>query len=137
MDQSALYSFLRHSRLGVLASVYEGTPQSALVGIAVTPQLEIIFDTVRNSRKYRNLHATSACSFVIGWSGEQTVQYDGEARELAPPALAVYQDIYFDAWPECRAHLTWPGITYFAVRPSWIRFSDFDQAPPAIVEFTF
>lgn len=137
MERSDLYSFLRQLKLGVLGSIHEGAPQAALVGIAVTPQLEVIFDTLRSSRKYRNLCATPACSFVIGWSGEQTVQYEGEARELAPPELAGYQDIYFDAWPECRAHLTWLGITYFAVRPSWIRFSDFDQAPPAIVEFTF
>ena len=65
------------------------------------------------------------------------MQYEGEARELEPPELATYQEVYFDVWPEFRAHLSWPGITYFVVRPTWIRFSDFDQAPPAIVEFTF
>jgi hypothetical protein len=34
--------------LGTLAS--GGSPQSALVGIAVTSELEIIFDTVKNVR---------------------------------------------------------------------------------------
>jgi hypothetical protein len=32
-----------------------GQPEAALVGFAVTPVLEIIFDTVRSSRKYPNL----------------------------------------------------------------------------------
>jgi len=26
---------------------------------------------------------------------------------------------------------------YFVVRPKWIRYSDFDQNPPLIQEFTF
>jgi hypothetical protein len=33
-------------------------------------------------------------------------------------------------------HLSWPGIVYFVVRPQWIRYSDFDQEPPLIREFT-
>jgi hypothetical protein len=32
--------------------------------------------------------------------------------------------------------LSWPGLTYFRVRPRWIRYSDFGQAPPLIAEFT-
>ena len=31
--------------------------------------------------------------------------------------------------------LSWPGIVYFRVRPTWIRFSDFSKDPPTIVEF--
>ena len=125
------------SKLGVLGSVYNNAPQSALVGFAVTPQLKIVFDTVRSSRKYRNLSARACCTFVIGWRGEQTVQYEGEARELSPPDLAYYQKIYLRAWPDGETHLAWPGLVYFVVRPRWIRFSDFDARPPLIKEFRF
>ena len=86
---------------------------------------------------YRNLKSRPACSLVIGWTGEQTIQYEGEARELESPELGRLQQIYFDVWPECRAHMSWPDITYLAVRPAWIRFSDFDQNPPLIQEFVF
>ena len=143
MTETDLYHFMTQCKLGVLASIGpERTPQSALVGIAVTPKLEIIFDTVRSSRKCPNLLATPACSFVIGWTGEQTVQYEGRAfelkrDELQSAELERYQPIYFDAWPECRAHLTWPDITYFMVRPQWIRYSDFAQSPPLMREFVF
>jgi pyridoxine/pyridoxamine 5'-phosphate oxidase len=138
MTEADLYTFLSQCRLGVLGSISNtGAPQAALVGIAVTPRLEIIFDTVKSSRKYPNLISTPACSFVIGWSGEQTVQYEGRAEELQPPDLEPYQETYFKVWPECRAHLSWPGIVYFVVRPSWIRYSDFDQGPPLIREFTW
>lgn len=127
-------------RLGVLGTIGPGgRPQSALMGIAVTEKLEIVFDTVRSSRKYPNLIARPACSFVIGgWGvGEQTVQYEGEAEELQPPELEGYQEIYFKAYPDGPTRLSWPGITYFVVRPNWIRYSDFDQNPPLIREFTF
>ena len=143
MTETDLHHFMTQRKLGVLASIGpERTPQSALVGIAVTRKLEIVFDTVRSSRKYPNLLATPACSFVIGWTGEQTVQYEGRAFELKRDELKGgelerYQPIYFDAWPECRAHLTWPDITYFVVRPQWIRYSDFAQNPPLIREFVF
>jgi len=125
-------------KLGVLGTIgAAGSPQAALVGIAVTPQHEIIFDTVTSSRKYANLVARPACSFVVGWAGEQTVQYEGEAEELGPPELERYQQIYFQAWPDGPARMSWPGIVYFVVRPAWIRYSDFDQNPPLIREFTF
>ncbi len=138
MTESDLYTFMAQCRLGVLGSICdEFSPQAALVGIAVTPRLEVIFDTLRSSRKYPNLVARPACSFVIGWAGEQTVQYEGEAKELESPELQRYQEIYFSVWPECRAHLNWPGIVYFVVRPRWIRYSDFDQNPPLIRELAF
>jgi hypothetical protein len=40
------------------------------------------------------------CSFVVGWTGEITVQYEGEARQPVGAALAHYQEVYFARWPE-------------------------------------
>jgi len=138
MTKSDLYAFLSSHKLGVLGSLSpNGAPQSALVGIAVTPDLEIVFDTVKSSRKYRNLMVRGGCSFAIGWGGEATVQYEGDAREPVGDELARYQQVYFKKWPDGPSRLSWPGITYFVVRPRWIRFSDFDQNPPLIQEFRF
>ena len=139
MNESDLYGFLLQWKLGVLGTIGpDGAPQSALMGIAVTRQLEIVFDTVKSSRKYPNLVARPACSFVIGgWNGpEQTVQYEGIAEELRSPELERYQQIYFAAWPDGPARMKWTGIVYFVVRPRWIRYSDFDQSPPIIREFS-
>jgi hypothetical protein len=138
MDPQTLYSFLLQHRYGVVSSLAaNGTPQSALVGIAVTPQLEIIFDTVKSSRKYPNLIARPVCSFVIGWSGEQTVQFEGLAAEPKGPDLDRCQKIYFSAWPDGPSRINWPGIAYFVVRPRWIRYSDYNQTPPLIDETTW
>jgi hypothetical protein len=138
MNKADLFKFMAGHKLGVLGSIsLDGSPQSALVGIAVTEELEIIFDTVASSRKYGNLLANPAASFVVGWSGETTVQFEGEAFHPLGAELARYQQVYFAAWPECRDHLSWPGIAYFVVRPKWIRYSDYDQRPPLIEEFRF
>ena len=136
--QAELYRFMASQRLGVLGTIGPtGTPQSALVGIAVTPKLEIVFDSVKSSRKYPNLIGRSACSFVIGGWGnvEQTVQYEGIAEELRSPELERYLEVYFKAWPDGLARMSWPGIVYFVVRPIWIRYSDFGQNPPVIFEW--
>ena len=138
MNQSELYNFMARCKLAVLSTTAaSGSPQSALVGIAVTPGLEIIFDTVKSSRKYPNLIARPSCSLVMGWEAEQTVQYEGEAVEPSGPELKRCQDIYFQTWPDGPSRLSWPGITYFVIRPTWIRYSDFDQNPPLIQEFLF
>jgi len=140
LTPAELFNLVRSQKLGVLGCLGpDNTPQSALVGIAITSQLEIVFDTVRNSRKYANLVARPACSFVIGgWdSGEQTVQYEGVAEELRSPALERFQEIYFGVYPDGRSRLAWPGIVHFLVRPRWIRYSDFDRRPPMIAELSF
>ncbi len=138
MTEADVQAFMAQFKLGVLGTIGgEGTPQSSLVGIAVTPELEIVFDTVKSSRKYPNLLARPGCSFSIGWAGEKTVQFEGIAEELKPPELARYQEIYFKTWTDGPERMSWPGICYFVVRPRWIRYSDFGQTPPLNLEFRF
>ena len=58
-----LLEFMRTQRLGVQASVHAGAvPQAALVGIAVTGSLELVFDTLTTTRKLVNLRGNSASS---------------------------------------------------------------------------
>jgi hypothetical protein len=138
MDRASIHAFITECRYGVVSSVGPNrVPQSALVGIAVTSELEIIFDTLKSSRKYPNLVERPECSFVIGWDGEQTLQLEGIATELISPSLQQYQEAYFAAWPDGRVRMSWPGIAYFVVRPKWIRYSDFDHQTPLVEEMTF
>ena len=138
MTKAELFEFISGCKLAVLASVSpEGVPQSALVGIAVSEELEIIFDTLDTTRKFRNLTANCRASFVIGWEGEKTAQFEGEAFLPEGGDLDRYKKIYFAAWPDGPARQSWPGMTYFVVRPRWIRYSDFDQRPSVVEEQSF
>ena len=138
MDRAAIYDFIASRPLAVLASLSpNGTPQSALIGIAVSPELEIVFDTVDTSRKYRNLRLNTSVSLVIGWDHEITLQYEGVAHQPIGAELQHYQEIYFAKWPDGPARLLWPGISYFIVRPRWIRYSDYNEGSRGIVEVNF
>lgn len=138
MTRTQLFDLIAKHKLGVLGYLSpQGVPRSALVGIAVTPELEIVFDTVSSSRKYGSLIANPAASFVIGWEGEVTVQYEGRAFQPTGADLARYQQVYFGAWPDGPDRLSWPGIAYFVVQPQWIRYSDFDRRPPLIEDLIF
>jgi hypothetical protein len=138
MTKDQLFAFIAEHKLAVLSTIgAKGTPQSALVGIAVTPELEIIFDTIKSSRKYGNLVANPAAAFVVGWTGKETLQYEGEAREPVGAELARCQATYFAYLPDGPGRLSWPGICYFVVKPKWIRFSDYGKTPALIEEFRF
>jgi pyridoxine/pyridoxamine 5'-phosphate oxidase len=129
-----LVDFIAACDLGVVSYLSpEGTPQSAVVGIAVTPDVEIVFDTVSSSRKYDCLKARAECSVVV-WRGEVTLQYEGIAEDTTDDR---YKEAYFRKMPDGRDRLSWPGITYFVVRPKWIRYSDYDARPAVIEEFSF
>jgi general stress protein 26 len=128
MQVEDLYRFLHEHKLGVLSTrTPNGSPQSALVGISVSPQLQIVFDTLTTTRKYTNLTADPRISFVIGWEREVTVQYEGIATEPKGEALRQAQEIYFQTWPDGVQRKSWPAITWFLVNPRWIRYSDFDS----------
>jgi nitroimidazol reductase NimA-like FMN-containing flavoprotein (pyridoxamine 5'-phosphate oxidase superfamily) len=140
MERTELLAYMLSQRLGVLGTLApSGEPQAALVGYAVTPDLEILFDTLQTTRKYRNMKANPRVSFTIGntaGSGdERTVQYEGVAEELAGDSLTRLQPVYFATWPDGVERKQWPHITWLVIRPSWIRYSDFNI--PLTQEWTF
>ncbi len=138
MSLNEVFKFLDGERLGVLATVAEdGTPEAALMGIVATPELELVFDTVKSSRKYPNIKKNPRVALVIGCSTEVTVQYEGIAEELAGEQLAKYKKIYFAKFTDGPARENWPGITYFVVKPKWVRYCDYNAATRRIEEQDF
>lgn len=130
---------MRLHRLAVQTSVSgAGLPQAALVGFAVTDQLEIVFDTLQTTRKAQNLEKNRHVALVVGgWvpDDERTVQYEGEADEPSGAELDRLKQVYFAAYPDGPARASWPGLIYIRVRPTWVRYSDYNRDPPEIVEF--
>jgi pyridoxine/pyridoxamine 5'-phosphate oxidase len=140
MKTAYLMDFIAKHRLGVLSTVSPGSaPESALVGIAVTDRLELVFDTLETTRKSENLRKNPKIAFVIGWDekNERTLQIEGVADEPKGAELARLKEVYFSVYPDGREREKWAGITYFRVRPTWARYSDFQAQPePIIVEFS-
>jgi uncharacterized protein YciI len=131
---SALVAFLRGAHHGVVSSIAEdGRPQSATVGLAVTGALELVFDTLGATRKATNLRRDRRASVVLT-RGAATAQIEGDADEPAGTERERLKLAYFEAFPDGRERAAWPGLTYFRIRPTWLRTTDFSRDPPAVVE---
>jgi pyridoxine/pyridoxamine 5'-phosphate oxidase len=127
---------IRHHRLAVVATVSaDNEPEAALVGFAITDQFELIFDTLDRTRKCQNLRASSKIAVVIGWDEEISIQYEGRADEPSGAELDRLKKVYYKVYPDGPARQQWPGITYFRIRPSWVRYSNFND-PVTIIEFS-
>ncbi len=134
-----LLAYMRGHRLAVVATVGRyGEPQAALVGVAVTDDFEIVFDTMDTSRKHANLTADPRAAVTFSGPGERTLQIEGVARAVSTSdvADAAWREAYYAAWPNGRERLAWPGLAYWRIGPRWLRFSDYD-AGPLIVERVF
>jgi general stress protein 26 len=134
VTKTEIVELLRHHKLAVIASIAaDGAPQAALVGIAVSEQLEIVLDTLTSSRKFHNIVRDGRVALVIS-EGELTIQIEGHADVLGGADLERLQQTYFATNPDGRDRVAWPDITWLRVRPSWIRVADYNADPPVIRE---
>jgi pyridoxine/pyridoxamine 5'-phosphate oxidase len=132
-------AFIRRHKYAVVSTLHaSGAPQSAVVGIAVTPFCEIVLDTLSTSRKFANIARDRRVAVVVGWENEQTLQLEGVADAPEYGELDRIKQAYFEAWgEEGRQRQGWPGIAYMRIRPLWLRFSDYNLNPPRAEELTF
>lgn len=139
MTRAALLAFLRSQRHAVQASVSaEGTPQAAVVGVAISDDFEIVFDTLRSSRKAANLARAPAIALVFGSvaaDATRTVQLEGRADFPAGADRERLVSLYLAVFPDGRERQGWPGLTYVRVVPQWLRDADYAATPPRIEEW--
>jgi len=139
-EREKLLRFMRQERYAVQASVTaHGAPQAAIIGVVVTDRFEVFFDTLAGSRKAVNLRHNSGAALVIGPAAadsERTVQLEGVADEPSGVDLERLLELYFSRFPDGRERQTWPAISYWRVRPTWLRYSDYSVEPPEIIELS-
>jgi hypothetical protein len=139
MTRDDLLAFMRAEKYAVQASVSRTyAPQAAVVGVAVSDEFELVFDTLTDSRKALNLRANPSVAFVIGSTRdgtERTVQYEGVADMPSGDELRRVQEIYFEVFPDGRDRLHWKGLIHVRVKPLWIRYSNYEPQPPLVLEF--
>jgi hypothetical protein len=138
-NRDELLAYMRSHKFAVVGSLgASGAPQAALVGIAVTDDLQVVFDTVSTSRKHQNLLRDARASVTFSGPGEQTLQLEGNAAQVSMTDTgdARYLSAYYEAWPDGRDRAKWPRIAYWRVAPLWMRYSDYDRGP-LVVEHAF
>ena len=132
--------FIKTQLLGVLSTVNpDGNPESALVAVAETKNLEIIFASLANTRKYRNLQTNKNVSFVIGFDPKAaiSVQYEGVIRELDGSELEEAKNVHVAKDASWSKYAKIPENKYFKVKPVWIRYTDTNKATEEVFEISF
>ncbi len=139
VSKSDIFDFLKLHRYAVQASLSaDGSPQAALVGFVANERLQLLFDSFDSTRKVANLRRDPRVALVIGGyttGDERTVQYEGIAETPSEAELEELKQAYFAVHPDGLRRAKLPGITYFRVRPLWIRYTDLNTNPPQIVAF--
>jgi hypothetical protein len=138
VTRAELLRHLRAERHATVASVAaSGAPQAAVVGVVVSDDLEIFFDTLDTTRKAVNLRARPRAALVLGSvaaDAQVTVQLEGVADEPRGTDLGRLKHLYFERFLDGPTRQAWTGLVYVRVRPTWLRLSDYSQDPPRILE---
>ncbi|NMN70789.1 pyridoxamine 5'-phosphate oxidase family protein [Rhizobium sp. 57MFTsu3.2] len=132
-----ILEFLRKHTLAVIATCHgNGTPEAATVDFSVRDNLEIVFDTFKDTRKFNNLAERLGVAFVVGWDDNITVQYEGKATRVPAADIEQYQEAHLNSVPAEREFIE-RGAEMFKATPRWIRYSDFNKEPPELIEIQF
>lgn len=121
MKRADLLKFMRRNELAVQASASTSGPQAAVIGVVISNEFEVFFDTLESTRKAQNFRRAARVAFVIGGTvpgDEQTVQYEGIVDEPDGAELSQLKQLYFARFPDGPTRERWKGITYFRAKPS-------------------
>lgn len=135
-----ILNFMGQHKLTVISTVdnENNRSEAACIAFAEKDNLDLIFGTSNESRKYKNLQKNQNVSFVIGWSDELgTIQYEGVATELSGEEAIEHGTIMADKNENARIFLTKTTQRYFLVKPTWIRLVDKTKKPEEKLEFGF
>ena len=78
MTKKDFNKFLKQHQLAVISTISpEILPEAAFIGFAMSKDMEINFDTVKTSSKYKSLLKDPSVPLVIDWDKETTVQIEG------------------------------------------------------------
>ena len=133
-----VFDFISAHGLAVIATCSaDGKPANALVAYAEKDGHMLIFCTDASTRKYANLQKNSQVAIVINGVQPTTLQYEGEATELAGGEAEEHNEILLQKHPDTAMFVLQPTSRTFLVKPRWARFTDFSCMPHVIVEWHF
>lgn len=137
LARATVLTFVKGRRLGVIATASnDGMPEAALINIAVTDDLEIVFETTSATRKFVNLTRNPRVCLVIGWDNDQTLQVDGLVDAPEGREYDRLKAFYLATFVRKASHEYWPGNDYYRVRIRWARLSNYNM-PRKVEEFSF
>ncbi|MEK7095644.1 MAG: pyridoxamine 5'-phosphate oxidase family protein [Patescibacteria group bacterium] len=138
MDKSNLVREFLNSQIHmVISTIGVDKPEAALVGFASADDLSLVFGTYTTTRKFNNIQKNPNCAIVFGNNEKITLQYEGVASVLEGDELKEYKNIYFQKTPSSKKYEAHPNQVYLKIKPTWIRYTDYNKEPEMIFEMNF
>ncbi len=116
------------------------SPESALIAFAELQNLEIIFETFKDSRKYQNLKHDKHVSLVVGFDPKHhiTLQYEGVASPVTEDEKEKYIELFLAKDTPCtEKFLRDLRVQLYKIKPTWLCYSDYSKGKPEIIELKF
>jgi general stress protein 26 len=129
-DQKAtIFNFLKNTKIAVMATHSNDRPypESAVITLSETPDLHIIINSSKYSRKNKNILENNKVSVAVGfdWNTMQTVQIEGNAHILTDEGrISQIIDHHFDRNPHLLGYRGKEDREFIEVVPKWIRYND-------------
>lgn len=125
-----LYNFINSHKIGVLSTVTGNfLPEAAVMGLAVSENLEIVCSSFVNARKNDNILKNPYVALVIGWEKGKTVQYEGIAEPINSIDAEEHLKTTFAHIPSIAKYVEREFQVFYKIKPKWIRFADLSVDP--------
>ncbi len=135
-QKEKIMEVLRANELGAVATNSGATPELAVVAVSQTEELELIFATFNDTRKFQNIIKDPRVALVMGWDNEigKNVQIEGTARLVSEDEREKIEEIHLKKNPRSLAFKNDPRQSYFIVTPQWFRYSNFSGGAKEVWE---
>lgn len=111
-------------------------PSAATVAFSETDELELIFGTFDDTKKFTNIVANPNVALSVNLD-EICVQYEGVARVTDWEEEEDARNTHLEKHPSSQEYAFHEKQRFIKVTPKWIRYTDLGSTPQVVFEITF
>lgn len=138
-QKDKILELLQANHVGVIATHGDGlSPESAVITISETDELEIIFGSSELARKNHNIARSPNVSLVVGWDivARETLQIEGVVVRVSDTEREKIEALHCAKNPIFAKYNGNPSFQYFKLHPHWIRYANLSADHPSVWEVT-
>lgn len=130
MNLENVKQFLNEHETSVISTLdAHNQPQAATVGFSVDENFIIVFATNQKTRKANNIAVNNKVALVVGFEGQKTVQIEGTAEKIDTELNKDRINLHFAKVPGAKKFAGELDQSYYLIRPTWLRFTDYTKQP--------
>jgi general stress protein 26 len=138
-QKDKILELLQTNHVGVIATHGDGlSPESAVITISQTEDLDIVFGSSELARKNHNIARNPHVSLVVGWDivARETLQIEGVVVRVSDSEREKIEVLHCAKNPLFAKYNGNPSFQYFKLQPHWIRYANLSAHHPGVWEVT-